>query len=164
MHICNKNELLHSHEQWLQKLSSRQRLGDYTCIYWILAWHCFWAHGPLARYVKLRVVHVPGMPGTVSRHLIQRKPCLFILTPIYRSNLTSVVIWNIWQLSWFVSYKEYPFISFTNYLLKIVFILNYIFLFYYVVYIVHSPWLWSVTSTYFQIRANDFICFCTDLK
>ena len=80
----------------------------------------------------------------------------FILTPIYRSNLTSVVIWNIWQLSWFISYKVYPFTSFTNHLLKTVFILNYIFVFYHVVFIVHSPWLWSVTSTYFQIRANVF--------
>ena len=26
------------------------------------------AHGPLARYVKLRVAHAPGMPGTFSRH------------------------------------------------------------------------------------------------
>ena len=25
-------------------------------------------HGPLARYVKLRVVHTPGMPGTFPRH------------------------------------------------------------------------------------------------
>ena len=25
-----------------------------------------WVHGPLARYVKLRVAHAPGMPGTFS--------------------------------------------------------------------------------------------------
>ena len=25
-----------------------------------------WAHGPLTRYVKLRIVHAPGMPGTFS--------------------------------------------------------------------------------------------------
>ena len=25
------------------------------------------AHGPLTRYVKLRVVHAPGMPGTISQ-------------------------------------------------------------------------------------------------
>ena len=25
-----------------------------------------WYHGPLARYVKLRVAHAPGMPGTFS--------------------------------------------------------------------------------------------------
>ena len=25
-----------------------------------------WCHGPLTRYVKLRVVHAPGMPGTFS--------------------------------------------------------------------------------------------------
>ena len=86
--------------------------------------------------------------------------CHFILTPVYRSNLTSVVIWNIWQLSWFILLRENSFISFTNYLLKAVFILKYIFVFYHVVYIVHSPLLWSVTSTYFQIRAIVFICFC----
>ena len=28
---------------------------------------------PLTRYVKLRVAHSPGMPGTFSRHRIQRK-------------------------------------------------------------------------------------------
>ena len=80
--------------------------------------------------------------------------CHFILTPIYPSNLTSVVICNIWYLSWFIAYKWYPFISFTNYLLGIILILNYIFVSYNVVCIVHSPWLWSVTSTHFQMRAN----------
>ena len=30
--------------------------------------------GVLTRYVILRVVHAPGMPGTVSRHRLQRKP------------------------------------------------------------------------------------------
>ena len=34
------------------------------------------AHGPLARYmyVKVWVAHAPGMPGTFSRHRLQRKP------------------------------------------------------------------------------------------
>ena len=31
-------------------------------------------HGPLARYVKLRVAHAPGIPGFFSHHLLQRKP------------------------------------------------------------------------------------------
>ena len=34
-----------------------------------LAWYAttpMWCHGPLARYVKLRVTHAPGMPGTFS--------------------------------------------------------------------------------------------------
>ena len=30
-------------------------------------------HGPLTRYIKLRVAHAPGMPGTFSRHRLQRK-------------------------------------------------------------------------------------------
>ena len=31
-------------------------------------------HGPLTRYVKLRGAHAPGMPGTFSRHRLQKKP------------------------------------------------------------------------------------------
>ena len=31
-------------------------------------------HGPLTRYVKSRVPHAPGMPGTFSRHRLQKKP------------------------------------------------------------------------------------------
>ena len=30
--------------------------------------------GPLARYVELRIAHAPGMPGTFSRHRLQKKP------------------------------------------------------------------------------------------
>ena len=33
-----------------------------------------WCHGPLTRYVKLRVAHAPGMSGTFSCHRLQRKP------------------------------------------------------------------------------------------
>ena len=35
-------------------------------------WRCF--HGPLTRYVKLRVAHALGMPGTLAHHRLQRKP------------------------------------------------------------------------------------------
>ena len=31
-------------------------------------------HGPLTRYVKLRVAHTSGIPGTFSRHRHQKKP------------------------------------------------------------------------------------------
>ena len=31
-------------------------------------------HGPLARYVKLRVAHAPGMPERFPRHRLQTKP------------------------------------------------------------------------------------------
>ena len=31
-------------------------------------------HGPLTRFVKLRVVYAPGMPRTFSRHQLQMKP------------------------------------------------------------------------------------------
>ena len=43
----------------------------YQCSTRLLDWpgsHCMiiFSHGPLATYVKLRVAHVPGMPGTFS--------------------------------------------------------------------------------------------------
>ena len=31
-------------------------------------------HGPLTRYLKLRVAHAPGMPERFPRHRLQRKP------------------------------------------------------------------------------------------
>ena len=31
------------------------------------------SHGPLTRYVELWVAHAPGIPGTFSRHRLQRK-------------------------------------------------------------------------------------------
>ena len=38
--------------------------------------HLQFVHGPLSRYVKLRVAHAPGMPcrGRFPRHRLQRKP------------------------------------------------------------------------------------------
>ena len=33
-----------------------------------------WNNGPLNGYVKLRLVHAPGIPGTISRHRLQMKP------------------------------------------------------------------------------------------
>ena len=32
----------------------------------ILVTYLKWSHGPLIRYVKLRIAHAPGMPGTFS--------------------------------------------------------------------------------------------------
>ena len=37
------------------------------------AWFAWW-HGPLTRYAKPCVAHAPRMPGTFSRHRLQRKP------------------------------------------------------------------------------------------
>ena len=34
----------------------------------------YYQHGPLTRYVHLWVAHAPGMPGTFSRHRLERKP------------------------------------------------------------------------------------------
>ena len=33
---------------------------------WVTTWCDHICHGPLTRYVKLRVAHAPGMPGTFS--------------------------------------------------------------------------------------------------
>ena len=33
-------------------------------------------HGPLTKYVKLRIAHAPGMPRTFSRPWFQRKPLI----------------------------------------------------------------------------------------
>ena len=35
--------------------------------------HVTSSHGPLTKYLKLRVTHAPGMPETFPRHLLQRK-------------------------------------------------------------------------------------------
>ena len=55
-------------------------LCNYIPIFWV--WNCFipcyyhreLPNGPLTRYVKLRVAHAPGMPGTFPRERLQRKP------------------------------------------------------------------------------------------
>ena len=39
-----------------------------------MRWVFLIIHGPLTRYIKLRVTHVPGMPGTFSQLRLQRKP------------------------------------------------------------------------------------------
>ena len=44
--------------------SSRRYLENYTNIW--LRLYGLSTHGPLTRYVKLRVVHAPGMPGAFS--------------------------------------------------------------------------------------------------
>ena len=48
------------------KPKSTIRLWIYTIHIWTLTNDLFRPHGPLARYVKLRVAHAPGMPGTFS--------------------------------------------------------------------------------------------------
>ena len=46
----------------------RSNVGLVLCVV------CVCRHGPLTRYVKLRVLQAPGMPGTFPCHRLQRKP------------------------------------------------------------------------------------------
>ena len=52
---------------------SPSRYSMYSCCFTIGK---YFADGPLTRYVKLQVAHAPGMPGTFSRHWLQRKPLI----------------------------------------------------------------------------------------
>ena len=49
-----------------------------------------WIHGPLTSYVKLWVAHAPGMPGTFSRHSLQRKPLVSYPSMHYATCATHV--------------------------------------------------------------------------
>ena len=79
---------------------------------WIYHW-MFWCflcvsiqhftHGPLDRYVKLRVVHAPGMPGTLSPSSRVTDPdmhqgtCVTHVPKCMPGSLTSCVLWNRWR-------------------------------------------------------------------
>ena len=65
-------------------------------IIWINAGVLYWGiHGPITRYTKLRVVHAPGMPGTFSRHRLQRKP--LVSDPgMHHGTGVTYVPWRMW--------------------------------------------------------------------
>ena len=60
-------------------------------------------HGPLARYVKLRIVHALGMPGTVfplprvSDHDMHPGTCVTHVPGCMSGSLTSDFLWNLWR-------------------------------------------------------------------
>ena len=60
-------------------------------------------HGPLARYVKLRVTHAPGMPGTfsppppVSDPDMHHDTCLTHVPCCMPGSLTSGFLWSRWR-------------------------------------------------------------------
>ena len=60
-------------------------------------------HGPLARYVKLRVAHGPGMPGTfsplprVSEPDMHHDTCVTHVPWCMPRSLTSGFLWNGWR-------------------------------------------------------------------
>ena len=59
-------------------------------------------HGPLTRYVKLRVAHAPGMPGTfsppprVSDPDMQHGTCVTHVPWCMPGSLTSGFVWSRW--------------------------------------------------------------------
>ena len=60
-------------------------------------------HGPLARYVKLRVAHAPGMPGTfsppsrVSDPDMHHSTCATHVPLCMPGSLNSVFLWSRWR-------------------------------------------------------------------
>ena len=64
---------------------------------------CSLGNGPLARYVKLRVVHAPGMPGTfsppprVSDPDIHHGTCVTHVSWCIPESLTSGFLWSRWR-------------------------------------------------------------------
>ena len=60
-------------------------------------------HGPLARYVKLRVAHAPGMPGTLSppprasNHDMDHGTCVTHMPRCMPGSLTNGFLWSRWR-------------------------------------------------------------------
>ena len=63
----------------------------------------FSSHGPLARYVKLRVAHAPGMPGTFSPlpwfsdPAMHHGPCVTHVPWYMAGSLTNGFLWSQWR-------------------------------------------------------------------
>ena len=58
------------------------------------------AHGPLTRYVKLHVVHAPGMPGTFSLPPLVSDPDMHHVTHVpwcMSRSLTCGFLWSQWR-------------------------------------------------------------------
>ena len=69
MIINRYNDTVHILKTIKTTISSTRRPSDVNNCDFILGRHrrgIWLSHGPLARYVKLRVAHAPGMPGTFS--------------------------------------------------------------------------------------------------
>ena len=74
-----------------------------TCI--SVWWHqvCHICHGPLARYIKVRVAHAPGMPGTfspapwVSDPDMHQGTCVTHVPCCMPGSLTSGFLWIRWR-------------------------------------------------------------------
>ena len=62
-----------------------------------VSWTCSPTHGPLARYVTLRVAHAAGMPGTFSLPLRVSDPNMHHGTWCMPWSLASGFLWSRWR-------------------------------------------------------------------
>ena len=63
-------------------------------------WFCITANGPLTRYIKLRVAHAPGMPGTFSPSPRISDPDMHHVTHVpwcMSGSLTNSFLWRRWR-------------------------------------------------------------------
>ena len=81
-----------------------QKCGNYSNGITLSSCGSFLYYGPLARYVKLRVAHAPGIPGTFPPPLrvIDHGTCVTHLPWCMPESPTSGFLWNRWRekLSW----------------------------------------------------------------
>ena len=76
---------------------------SYTELFWVFWGKWLRDNGPLARYVKLRVAHATGMPGTVSLPLRIRDPdmhhgtCVTHVPWCMPWSLTRGFLWSRWR-------------------------------------------------------------------
>ena len=89
----------------LTQVAAEPKSHDYFR-HWAITWTnaALFVHGPLARFVKLRVAHVPGMPGTffplprVSDPDMHQGTCVTYVPWCMPGSLTSGFIWNRWRI------------------------------------------------------------------
>ena len=88
------------------QLSPTPTFSTHRSLYWGAGdiWkYVFYLHGPIARYVKLRVAHAPGMPGTfcppppVSDPDMHHGTCVTHVPWCMPGSLTSGFVWNWWR-------------------------------------------------------------------
>ena len=79
---------------------SRPRNILLQCVFYTILNHIFMivCHGPLTRYVKLRVVHAPGIPGTFSPPPTSKEPVSY--PGMHHVTCVTHVGWGIsWSLT-----------------------------------------------------------------
>ena len=77
-------------------------MWEYGCLYWQKFNSWYHLYGPLARYVKLRVAHAAGTPGTLSPPSRVSDPdmhhgtCITHVPWCISESLTSGFLWSLW--------------------------------------------------------------------